>query len=150
MNYLDRLRLDQKIAISARTRSSRFVIESDVAEVLANVLLATVKRNPNNPEHVILHSVAPLPTQEIKPSSFQDVLESLGNQSLFKHLEYDGNPDKWVYEGLCRGTLRMIHDGSCMRSMAPDMCSADIIICLTDSAEMMTCVISHSQPQRRC
>lgn len=36
----------------------------------------------------------------------------------------------------------MIHDGSYMRSMAPDMCSAAVTICRTDSPEMMICVIA--------
>ena len=128
--------------VGVRTRVLRFEYESDVGNVPDNVLLATVQRDPARPHQVSLHSVASLPSQAIKPSTFLEVLESFHTPSLFDHLEYTGNPDVWVYDGLLRGTLRMVHDGSYMVNMAPDMCSAAVIICLTDSAEKMTCVIA--------
>ena len=59
---------------ATRTRSRPFAYESDVEMVPADVLLATVKHNPDIPNQVILHLVAPFPTQETKPSSFLNVL----------------------------------------------------------------------------
>ena len=87
----------------------------------------------------IVWSVASLPSQDIKPSTF---LESFNTPLLFKHLEYNRNPDEWVYTKVCFVVRYrwLVHDGSCMHNMAPHICSASVIIYLTDSKEItMSC-----------
>ena len=95
--------------VGLRTRVLCFEYESDVGNVPDNVLLAMVQRDPARPHQVSLHSVASLPSQDIRPSTFLDVVESFHTPLLFEHLEYTSNPDVWIYDGLLRG-----HYGWCM------------------------------------
>ena len=76
---------------------------------------------------VQLHSSATIPETVVPRKSFIEALKSLPNQSLWDDTSIDGDGE-WICDGLTKGSLIMVHDGSYNEDLDPDKCSAAYII----------------------
>ena len=79
---------------------------------------------------VTLHSSCPIYTPIPVATDFWEVLHSFENQSLWRYFHCDGD-GKWIHNGLLLGTLVIVHDGSYMKEVAQDVCSAGFMIYCT-------------------
>jgi hypothetical protein len=74
------------------------------------------------------------------------MIQNYDNPSLWRNLSCDGD-GKWIWKGLCGGTLLIIHHGSYMREVSPHICSAAIMIWCTASDQTCKCTIAeYSEP----
>lgn len=56
------------------------------------------------------------------------------NSSLWDHLKIgDG---EWIKEGLKQGSIVLVHDGSYMEELAPEVCSAAVVIFCTSTGQL--------------
>jgi hypothetical protein len=94
-----------------------------------------------NDSMVHLHSWARSWTPEPTTTSFWDVIDSYKNPGLWGNLRCNGN-GSWIYEGLCMGSLLIIHDGSSMKELSPDICSAAVMIYCTFTGLLCKCTIA--------
>ena len=76
---------------------------------------------------VTLHSTAAAYVPSPIRRSFWQRLRALPNQSLWKSLCIDGD-GTWIYDGIMRGTLILMSDGSYNDRLATDVCSCAAII----------------------
>jgi hypothetical protein len=60
-------------------------------------------------------------------SGFEQTIRHFTNQSLRVFLEYNGD-GLWILDGMLAQSLIIIHDGSYMKEISPDISSAAIII----------------------
>jgi hypothetical protein len=86
-----------------------------------------VLTHPDN--SVSIHSVAldPIIPEADKPTSLLATIRSFPNQSLWQSLDLDGDGE-WIIDGLARGSLAIVHNGSFMEHMDDTSCSAGGII----------------------
>ena len=96
-----------------------------------------VKSNPPPPKYasvipsetntVRLHSTAKIPAPAQRPLLLREVLNSWPNRALWRHFTCtrDGS---WIREGLTRGILLLVHDGSYMKNVDPNVCSAAYVL----------------------
>jgi hypothetical protein len=90
---------------------------------------------------VILHSWVPeYQTPAAPTSTFWQAIRNDGNQSLWRTLKCNGD-GAWIGQGLLAGTLLVAHDGSYMKEVVADMCSAVVMIYCTRTRQMCTCII---------
>ncbi len=90
---------------------------------------------------VILHSwVQEYQAPTATPRDFWQSIHNDGNQSLWRTLKCDGNGD-WIGQGLLSGTLLVAHDGSYIKEVAADVCSAAVMIYCTRTRQTCTCTI---------
>ena len=68
-----------------------------------------------------------------------------GNQSLWRTLKCDGD-GTWIGRGLLSGTILVAHDGSYMKEVAADVCSAAVMIYCTRTQQTCTCTIVEQSP----
>jgi hypothetical protein len=95
---------------------------------------------------VILHSwVKGYQSPPAPTSSFLNNIHNDSNPSLWKTLKCDGD-GSWIIQGLLTGTLLVSHDGSYMKDVATDICSAAVMIYCTRSAMKYTCTIAEISP----
>ena len=98
--------------------------------------MATVLDDPSSSTAVRLHSSALLPSPPPTPLGFFATLLSWDNQTLWKHLYFDGD-GSWILDALCAGTLDIVHDGSYMKKVSPLVCSmALLMICRATGQEL--------------
>lgn len=126
---------------TTRSSSNRYKYQLPVESTPSDLLLATVVRDDNNPSVVRLHSTALPPTKD-EVSGFWNVLASYNNDSLWRHMDWSKDPEEWLYDSLCNGTTIVVHDGSFMPKLTPDVCSAAVIICDKESGEWLSCTIA--------
>jgi hypothetical protein len=74
-------------------------------------------------------------------SIFWDKIRNDNNPSLWKNLQGDGD-GTWIWEGLCSGSLLIIHDGSYMQEVSPKICSVAVMIRCTTSGQTCKCTIA--------
>jgi hypothetical protein len=88
---------------------------------------------------VSIHSVAlgPIILDDDKPTSLLATIRSFPNQSLWQYLDLDGDGE-WIIDGLARGLLAIVHDGSFMEHMDDTSCSAGGIIFCRYSRQLAT------------
>jgi hypothetical protein len=79
------------------------------------------------PDRISLHSTIPIPTPDEPPDSILDTLKSWPNQSLWKYFRCDGD-GRWIRTALLCGDLKLVHDGSYMQKLNPNICSAAFIL----------------------
>jgi hypothetical protein len=82
---------------------------------------------------VAVHSVAldPIVSEEDRPTTLLATIRSFPNQSLWRNIDLDGDGE-WIVDGLARGSLAIVHDGSFMEHLDQACCSAGgIIFCRT-------------------
>ena len=95
---------------------------------------------------VILHSWVPeYQNHSTTPRTFWQAIHSDGNQSLWRTLKCDGD-GAWIGQGLLSGTLLVAHDGSYMKEIAPDVCSAAVMIYCSQTLQTCTCTIVEQSP----
>jgi hypothetical protein len=61
------------------------------------------------------------------PETIQEVLEEWGNGWMWKSLRMTGTDD-WLVEAVRTGSLRAVTDGSYIKEMHPELCSAAFIL----------------------
>jgi hypothetical protein len=69
----------------------------------------------------------PIVAEEERPTTLLAVLRSYPNQSLWRDVDLDGDGE-WIIDGLARGSLAIVHDGSFMEHLDETSCSAGGII----------------------
>ena len=69
----------------------------------------------------------PIVADDDRPTTLLAVLRSYPNQSLWRDINLDGD-GKWIIDGLARGSLAIVHDGSFMEHLDEMLCSAGRII----------------------
>ena len=69
----------------------------------------------------------PLPRLEIQHNSFLDVLAAWGQTWMWDSLKVVGDED-WIHGAIKRGSLRAVTDGSYIRELYPDICSASFVL----------------------
>ena len=78
-----------------------------------------------------------LPPPPPTPSSILAVLQSWGNNSLWEDLQIDGD-GSWLIEALMQGTVEGAADGSFMKDISTDVCSAAfMLICTVSNRKMV-------------
>jgi hypothetical protein len=76
---------------------------------------------------VLLHSLVPMCINPIPVSGFEHMVKSMANQTLWLSLNYDGD-GSWMLNGMLAQSLVIIHDGSYMKELSPEICSAATMI----------------------
>jgi hypothetical protein len=94
-----------------------------------------------NDSTVCLHSWTRSWTPEPMTTSFWDVIESYKNPGLWGNLRCNGD-GSWIYEGLCMGSLAIIHDRSYMKELSPDICLVAVMIYCTFTGLLCKCTIA--------
>jgi hypothetical protein len=80
--------------------------------------------------HVRLHSTIPMYIPSPPVSEFEQTIRHFTNQSLWVSLEYNGD-GLWILDSMLAQSLIIIHDGSYMKEISPDISSeATMIYCL--------------------
>jgi hypothetical protein len=74
-----------------------------------------------------LTSTATLASKGSKPTLFLDVLHSWGNTWLWEHMSIHGGVE-WLQHTILEGTLVAVTDGSYIRELYPNLCSAAFVI----------------------
>ena len=94
---------------------------------LASVDTIVSLRESGPPRRVRLQSTAMAHAPEQRGGSFLEELHSLPNQSLWKNFTCDGDGE-WIRRGLINNSIVLVHDGSYMPQVDPNLCSAAFII----------------------
>jgi hypothetical protein len=97
---------------------------------------------------ICLHSwtAAYIPTTI--PSTFWEQIWMHNNPSLWQNLQCDGD-GTWIWEGLCMGSLVIIHDGSYMKKVSQYVCSAAVMIYCTQRGSVCKCTITEKSEAAR-
>jgi hypothetical protein len=76
---------------------------------------------------ISLQSTADQPTEANLPETFLDVLDKWGHSWMWKSLRLEGD-DGWLLDAIHDGTLVAVADGSYIRELHPELCSAAFIL----------------------
>ena len=76
---------------------------------------------------ITLHSTATMPISVPTETDFWTVLHSFENQSLWENFVCDGD-GSWIHQCMQRGSLTIVHDGSYMKDLDKNVCSAGFMI----------------------
>jgi hypothetical protein len=87
---------------------------------------------------VLLHSLVPMCINPVPVSGFEHTIKSMANQTLWLSLNYDGD-GSWMLNGMLVQSLVMIHDGSYMKELSPEICSAATMIYCTIAKARCKC-----------
>ena len=118
---------------SSTTRGGLYT-KSDCTEMLpAQVDLASVTKMDE--ETARLRSTVTIPRSIEKQTGFWKVLHELPNQTLWRHFHCDDD-GAWIRRGATMGSLLLVHDGSYMQKVDPDVCSAAFKLVCTRSGKM--------------
>ena len=82
---------------------------------------------PSETNTVRLHSTAERPAPAQRPLLLREVLNLRQNKALWRHFTCTGD-GSWIREGLPCGSLLLVHDGSYMKKVDPNICSAAYVI----------------------
>ena len=69
----------------------------------------------------------PLPELEERHKNFLDVLATWGQTWMWDSLKVVGD-ENWIHGAIRRGTLRAVTDGSYIRELHPEICSASFVL----------------------
>ena len=127
---------------SSRGRRQWYTFHENVDEPRVTLQIATIERDQSNPRRVNLHSYAPLPSPPPLIYGFTNVIDTWENKSLWTHLDYTGSVNEWLFQGIQNGTIVVVHDGSYMRNIAPDVSSCGVIIIDTSTNYKLTLSIA--------
>jgi hypothetical protein len=86
----------------------------------------SVREAPNGSVRLISTQQVPSGEEQL-PETIQEVLEEWGNGWLWKSLRMTGT-DEWLVDAIRNGTLRAVTDGSYIKEMHPELCSAAFIL----------------------
>ncbi len=79
------------------------------------------------PGQVFLHSSTAIFSPSKALCGFENTIKHLENWSLWGSLDYNGD-SSWILDGMLVQSLITIHDGSYMKEVSPDICSAATMI----------------------
>jgi hypothetical protein len=85
---------------------------------------------PLQHRQVLLHSSVFMYINPIPVPGFEQTIKDMTNQTLWLLLDYDGD-GSWMLNGMLVQSLVIIHDGSYMKELSPDICSAATMIYCT-------------------
>jgi hypothetical protein len=74
----------------------------------------------------------------IPVSGLEHTIKSMANQTLWLSLDYDGD-GSWMLNGMLAQSLVIIHDGSYMKELSPEICSAATMIYCTIAKARCKC-----------
>ncbi len=74
-----------------------------------------------------LTSLEPLVRPYQAPTSFLDILRSWGNTWIWEHLQVSGG-QSWIHESIADDSLVAVTDGSYIREIYPNLCSAAFVM----------------------
>jgi hypothetical protein len=100
---------------------------------------ASIIQTGNN--SVQLHSWTKIYALPCDVPSFWDNIGAYGNKSLWKNLRCDGD-GSWINNGICTGSLVIIHDGLFMREISPYTLSAAVMIYCKTTKKVCKCTIA--------
>ena len=72
-----------------------------------------------------------------KPRCLLDAIRRLPNQSLWQHMDLDGDGN-WIIDALLGGTLAVAHDGSFKEHVDMSVCSAGLVLFCTKTNRLAT------------
>jgi hypothetical protein len=98
--------------------------------------LATVSQPTDT--HARLHSSAPAPSPAPVDLDLISVLRSWENQSLWRHLKFDGD-GSWLLNAIIANTLIICHDGSYMKKVTSNVCAAALVMHCTVTGFELSC-----------
>ena len=78
-------------------------------------------------EHWQLLSATPMAEPDTTPTTFLGVLESWGNTWLWENMTVTGGTE-WIQHSIIDGSLVAVTDGSYIRKLYPNLCSAAFVI----------------------
>ena len=78
-------------------------------------------------EHWRLLSTMPAAEPDTTPTTFLGVLKSWGNTWLWENMTVSGGTE-WIRHSINDGSLVAVTDGSCIRELYPNLCSAAFIL----------------------
>jgi len=96
-----------------------------VAIHLSAFLICSVNKESHECFSII--SLAAPPPEETAPSDFMEVLHSWGSVWLWDNLKISGGLD-WVYDAIRDESLISVCDGSFLRQLYPNLCSAALVL----------------------
>jgi hypothetical protein len=82
---------------------------------------------PSPGDSIQLHSWTPVYSPAPPPTTFWDQIHRHDNPSLWDNLRCTGD-GTWIWDGLCMNTLVIVQDGSYIKEIITDICSAIVII----------------------
>ncbi len=100
---------------------------------------ASVIQTGNN--SIQLHSWTKIYAPPSNVPSFWDNIGAYGNESLWKNLRCDGDVS-WIYDGMCTGSLVIIHGGSFMKEISPYISAAAVMIYCKTTKKGCKCTIT--------
>jgi hypothetical protein len=107
-----------------RGRHKKYRRTNLVAKYLPRSLLCSVKQE--SPDCYSIDSVTAPPSDEAPPRDFLDVLERWGETWLWDDLRISGGTE-WLAQSIQDESLVVVCDGSYIREMYPNLCSAALI-----------------------
>jgi len=107
----------------AGTRWTR--VEGEEGPVEPSGRVCTTSRDRQG--RLIVHSSAEAPRPAPQPNTIQDVLLDWGHTWLWDSLVLIGDDD-WLVEAIAEGTCMAVTDGSYIKELYPNMCSAAFIL----------------------
>jgi hypothetical protein len=122
------------------TRSERRFFRSDNIASLPLPFYASVSQLSG--DQIQLHSwVKEYQVPNECKSLFWETILLGNNRSLWRHLCCNDDGTR-IWQGLCSGTLLIIHNGSYMREVSPNICSTVVIIRCTNTGKTCKCTIA--------
>ncbi len=100
---------------------------------------ASVIQTSNN--SVQLHSWTKIYAPPSNVPSFWGNISAYGNKSLWKNLQCNGD-GPWIYNGVCTGSLVIIHDRSFMKEISPYISAAAVMIYCKRTKKGCKCTIA--------
>ena len=95
-----------------------------------------------NDDTILLHSwIKRYQEPEQRASTFWQTIFQDKNTILWKHLYCDGD-GSWIWQGLCCGTLLIVHNGSYIKEVSTKICLAAVMIQCTSSKMICKCTIA--------
>ena len=109
----------------ADRKPSRFRVSCKQACTKLNVICSVQRTIDDNQRHLL--STAPAASSPQAPCTFIEVLKSWGNTWLRDNLTVSGGVD-WIRQAIANETLVAVTDGSYIRELYPDLCSAACVL----------------------
>jgi hypothetical protein len=128
---------------ASQTRSGCRFMQTKILENTPLPCYASVLRI-NNSSVQLRSRIKGYKTQHVS-SSFWDNIRSYGNPSIWRNLHCHGD-GSWIWQGLCSGSLVIVHDGSYMKEVSLVVCSAAILIYCKLTGSSCKCTIAEKSP----
>ena len=117
------------------SRQAQYTTDGTIYDISPQLPLCSTKKTDNG--NIILLSHTPHPTLKTTPTHFHDLLLDWSGSHWWQELKYTGD-GTWIYQAVRKGTLICISDGSYIKELHPDVCSAAIIMECTTSQDRLT------------